>query len=81
MANDHINKAGQSAIDKASEFARSVGQQVEEKAEEAQELLEQGQKRIVKYAKVVDKQIHKNPWPVVIGVAVVSFLLGKASRR
>jgi len=82
MQNDYNNKQGQgqTIADKASEFARSSGQQAEEKGKEiaanAQKMLKQGQEQAGKAFESLDKQVRQNPWPVIAGVAVGAFLLG-----
>jgi ElaB/YqjD/DUF883 family membrane-anchored ribosome-binding protein len=75
MQNDY-SKEGQSAADKASEFARSAGQQGREIAADAQKMLKQGQEQAGKALQSLDKQVRDNPWPVIAGVAVGAFLLG-----
>lgn len=41
-----------------------------------QDKLHEGQESIRHYAGVVDKQLRKDPWPVVAGIAVGSLLIG-----
>lgn len=82
MQNDYSNKSGQaqSATDKATEFARSAGQQPEQKGQEigrdAQQLLKHGQEQAGKFIDGLDKQVRQNPWLIVAGVAVGAFVLG-----
>jgi ElaB/YqjD/DUF883 family membrane-anchored ribosome-binding protein len=84
MANDYNNRQGQgqgqTAADKASEFARSAVQQAEEKgkniAGDAQKMLKQGQEQAGKVMESLDKQVRDNPWPIIAGVAIGAFLLG-----
>ena len=83
MPNDYNSTRqgqGQTTADKASEFARSAGQQGEEKAKDiagdAQKMLKQGQEQAGKALESLDKQVRDNPWPVIAGVAVGAFLLG-----
>lgn len=80
MQNDYNNKQGQSTADKAGEFVSSAGQQIEQKgkdiAGDAQKILKEGKEEIDAVIETVDKQVHKNPWPIIAGVAVGSFLFG-----
>ena len=87
MGNDFNNKQGQSTMDKASEFTRTSGQQIEEKGKDmigdAQKTIKQGQEKIGKFAELADKQVRENPWPILAGVAVISWVIGRlmASRK
>lgn len=82
MTNDFNSRQGQgqTTADKASEFTRSAVQQGEEKAKDiaanAQKMLKQGQEQVGKIAGTLDKQVRDNPWPIIAGVAIGSFLLG-----
>jgi ElaB/YqjD/DUF883 family membrane-anchored ribosome-binding protein len=82
MPNDYNSRQGQgqTTADKASEFARSAIQQGEEKARDiagdAQKMLKQGQEQAGKALESLDKQVRDNPWPIIAGVAIGSFLLG-----
>ena len=82
MPNDYNSRPGQgqTTADKASEFTRSASQQAEEKGKEiagdAQKMLKQGQEQAGKLLESLDKQVRDNPWPVIAGVAIGSFLLG-----
>jgi ElaB/YqjD/DUF883 family membrane-anchored ribosome-binding protein len=71
---------GQSTTDKASEFARSAGQQVQEKSKDivgdAQKKIKEGQEQVGKVIETLDKQLRENPWPIVAGVAIGAFILG-----
>ena len=80
MPNEFNSRQGQTTADKASEFARSAGQNAEEKGNEiagdAQKMLKQGQEQAGKALESLDKQVRDNPWPIIAGVAIGSFLLG-----
>ena len=80
MQNDYNNKQGQPPADKAGEFVRSAGQQIEQKSKDivgdAQKMLKEEKERISKVIETVDKQVRENPWPVVAGVGIGAFLLG-----
>jgi ElaB/YqjD/DUF883 family membrane-anchored ribosome-binding protein len=80
MPNDYSSRQLPSVADKASEFTKSAGQHVEEKSKEmaadAQKMLKQGQEQAGKMMDTLDKQVRDNPWPIIAGVAVGSFMLG-----
>jgi len=80
MQNDYTSKQGQTTADKAAEFARSAGQQAEQKgkdiASDAQKMFKEGQEQAGKIMETVDRQVRENPWPVIAAVAAVSLLLG-----
>lgn len=48
-------------------------------------MMENCQKKVGHAIEAVDRQLHSNPWPVVAGIAVGSYMLGclmgKSSRR
>jgi ElaB/YqjD/DUF883 family membrane-anchored ribosome-binding protein len=50
--------------------------QIKDFAENAQKQFKEGQEQIGKALSTVDKQVRENPWPVVAGVAIGSFLIG-----
>ncbi len=85
MQNDYTNKPGQTASDKASEFTRSAGQKVEEKGKEmagdAQKMLREGKEQAGEFMCALNKQVRENPWPVIAGVAVGSFLLASLMNK
>lgn len=82
MPNEYNSRQGlgQSPSEKASEFTKSAGQQVEEKGKEAagdvQKMLKQGQEQAGKALETLDKQVRDNPWPIITAIAIGSFLLG-----
>ncbi len=51
----------------------------------AAERLEEGQEKIQQAAEDLDREVHRNPWPYIGGVAagavLLGFILGTSSRR
>ncbi len=80
MQNDYNNEPGKTTVDKAGGFARSASQQLEQKskdvADDAQKMLKEGKEEISKVMETLDKKVRENPWPIIAGVVVGSFLLG-----
>ena len=63
-----------------SDYAKSEIQDAEDRikgiADNFQKQIKQGQEQLGQLAAKADKQVRENPWPVVIGVGAVAFLLG-----
>jgi len=80
MKNEQNNKKGQATADKASELVKSAGEKIEQKgndiAGDTKKLFEEGKEEISAAIETVDKQVRENPWPIIAGVAVGSFLFG-----
>lgn len=84
MQNDYNNRYGQTQTAEKGkgngDFARSAIKQGEEKAKDMsgdiQKQLKEGQEQAGQIISAVDKQVRENPWPVIAGVAIGSFLLG-----
>lgn len=58
---------------------------VESTREKADEVIHEGQVRVRKAAKEMDKNVHKNPWAFIGGAAasalLLGFVLGRASKK
>jgi len=66
---ENAKNYGESAIEQGESRIKHAVSEIENKLKHGQEQAEQ-------LFSTVDKQLHQNPWPIVVGVAASCLLLG-----